>query len=70
MIDYATYCQIRSLYREKKLSVRQIGRRLKLSKKTVRKWIAQEFTKPERPDAPASSTHIRSTSSPGSNTTT
>ena len=49
MIDYATYCQIRSLYREKQLSVRQISRRLKLSKKTVRKWLTQEFHKPERP---------------------
>jgi len=49
MIEYATYCQIRSLYREKKLSVRQISRRLKLSKKTVRKWITQEFNKPQRP---------------------
>jgi len=49
VIDYATYCQIRSLYQEKKLSVRQISRRLKLAKKTVRKWITQEFTKPQRP---------------------
>jgi transposase len=49
MIDYATYCQIRSLYREKKFTVRQISRRLKLSKKTVRKWIGQEWVIPERP---------------------
>lgn len=49
MIDYATYCQIRSLYREKKLSVRQICRRLKLDKKTVKKWISQEFAQPQRP---------------------
>lgn len=49
MIDYATYCQIRSLYREKKLSVRQISRRLKLAKKTVKKWIGQEFTQAQRP---------------------
>lgn len=50
MIGYATYCQIRSLYQENKLSVRQICRRLKLDKKTVRKWITQDFIKPERPE--------------------
>lgn len=49
MIDYATYCQIRSLAREQKLGVRQICRRLKLDKKTVKKWLVQEFTQPTRP---------------------
>lgn len=49
MIDYPTYCQIRSLYEQSQLSVRQISRRLKLNKKTVRKWLAQEFVQPKRP---------------------
>ncbi len=49
MIDYATYCQIRSLHQDQKLSVRQISRRLKLAKKTVKKWLHQEFTQAARP---------------------
>jgi len=49
MINYATHCQIRFLYRDKQLSVRQIARRLKLDKKTVLKWIRQEFAKSPRP---------------------
>lgn len=42
MIDYPTYCQIRQLYTEKKLSFRQIARELKLDLKTVRKWARRE----------------------------
>ena len=42
MIDYQTYCQIRQLYTEKKLSFRQIARELKLDLKTVRKWARRE----------------------------
>ena len=42
MIDYQTYCQIRQLYTEKKLSCRQIARELKLDLKTVRKWARRE----------------------------
>jgi Transposase and inactivated derivatives len=42
MIDYQTYCQIRQLYIEKKLSFRQIARELKLDLKTVRKWARRE----------------------------
>ena len=42
MIDYQTYCQIRHLYTEKKLSFRQIARELKLDLKTVRKWARRE----------------------------
>jgi len=42
MIDYQTYCQIRQLYTEKKLSFRQIARELKLDLKTVRKWANRE----------------------------
>ena len=49
MIDYSTYCQIRSLYEQRQLSVRQISRRLKLNKKTIRKWLTQEFVQPQRP---------------------
>ena len=36
MIDYQTYCQIRQLYMEKKLSFRQIARELKFDLKMVR----------------------------------
>ncbi|MGY8800305.1 MAG: IS21 family transposase [Longimicrobiales bacterium] len=49
MIDYGVYCQIRSLHEQQKLSVRQISRRLKLDKKTVRKWLVQPFVAPKRP---------------------
>ena len=42
MIDYQTYCQVRQLYTEKKLSVRQIARELELDLKTVRKWVKRE----------------------------
>ena len=42
MIDYQTYCQIRQLFTEKKLSLRQIARALKLNWKTVRKWAHRE----------------------------
>ena len=49
MIDYVTYSQIRSLHGPGGLSVRQISRRLKLDKKTIRKWLTQEFSAPKRP---------------------
>jgi len=50
MIDYQTYCQIRQLYTEKKLSFRQIARELKLDLKTVRKWARrQSFQKAPPP---------------------
>ena len=42
MIDYQTYCQIRHLYLEKKLSMSQIAGELKLEIKTVRKWAKRE----------------------------
>jgi transposase len=42
MIDYQTYCQIRHLYTEKKLSLGQIARELRLNLKTVRKWAKRE----------------------------
>jgi transposase len=42
MIDYQTYCQIRHLFTEKGLGVRQIARQLKLGINTVRKWAGRE----------------------------
>ena len=42
MIDYQTYCQIRQLFSEKKLSLRQIARELNLNLKTIRKWAKRE----------------------------
>jgi transposase len=53
MIDYQTYCQIRHLFTEKKLGLRQIARELKLGLNTVRKWTQRESFKraaiPQRP---------------------
>jgi len=45
MIDYQTYCQIRHLYTEKKLSFEQIARELNLDPKTVKKWARRESYK-------------------------
>ena len=60
MIDYQTYCQIRHLALEKKLTNRQIARELKLNRKTVRKWVKREsFQKRRHPSAPASSTRLK-----------
>ena len=42
MIDYQTYCQIRHLFLEQKLSLREIARELNLDFKTVRKWAKRE----------------------------
>ncbi len=42
MIDYQTWCRIRQLYDEERLSAGQIARELNLSKKTVAKWIGQK----------------------------
>ena len=42
MIDYQTYCQIRHLFTEKQLGLRQIARALKLGLNTVRKWARRE----------------------------
>ena len=42
MIDYQTWCRIRQLYDQERLSAGQIARELKLSKKTVAKWIRRE----------------------------
>ena len=45
MIDYQTYCQIRHLFTEKQLGLRQIARELKLGFNTVRKWARRESYK-------------------------
>jgi transposase len=42
MIDYQTYCQIRHLFTQKQLGLRQIARELQLDLKTVRKWARRE----------------------------
>lgn len=42
MIDYQTYCQIRHLFLQAKLSLREIARELQLDLKTVRKWARRE----------------------------
>jgi transposase len=42
MIDYQTYCQIRHLFTEKGLGLRQIARALKLGLNTVGKWARRE----------------------------
>ena len=54
MIDYQTYCQIRQLFTEKKLSFRQIARELKLHWQTIRKWAKREsFQKALAPKRPS-----------------
>ncbi len=42
MIDYQTYCQIRHLFTEKRLGLRQIARQLKVGLNTVRKWARRQ----------------------------
>jgi len=53
VIDYQTYCQIRQGLLQKRLSLRQIARELKLSFHTVRKWAHrdryQRAALPQRP---------------------
>lgn len=49
MIDYATYCQIRSLRQEQNLRVGQIAQRLQLDKKTVRYWLKHDYHPARRP---------------------
>jgi len=45
MIDYQIYCQIRHLFLEEHLGLRQIARQLKLGLNTVRKWAHRESFK-------------------------
>lgn len=49
MIDYAIYCQIRSLRQDQKLRVGQIARQLQLDKKTVRDWLKHDYHQSQRP---------------------
>lgn len=54
MIDYQTYCQIRHLFTEKGLRLRQIARQLQLDLKTVRKWARREsFNRAATPRRPS-----------------
>lgn len=50
MIDYATYCQIRSLHREEKLTASQIARKLQVDRRTVRYWIRHDYHQAPRPN--------------------
>lgn len=49
MIPYTTYCQIRSLHQDQKLTAPQIARQLQLDKKTVRHWLKHDYHQPTRP---------------------
>jgi len=49
MIDYLTYCQIRSLHQDQKLTGGQIARQLKLDRKTVRYWLRHPYHERKRP---------------------
>ena len=49
MIDYALYCQIRSLSQDQKLRASQIARQLQLNKKTVRYWLQHDYHPVQRP---------------------
>lgn len=51
MIDYQTYCQIRHLFVEKRLGLRQIARQLKLGLNTVRKWARRQSYQRAPPQA-------------------
>ncbi len=42
MIDYHTYCQIKNLHENDKLTPQQIARKLRLTTKTVKKWIKKD----------------------------
>jgi len=50
MIDYATYCRIRSLHQEEKLRVGQIATQLQLDQKTVRHWLRHDYHQAPRPN--------------------
>ena len=50
MIDYATYCQIRSLHQNEKLTTSQIAHKLQLDKKTVRYWLRHPYHQHQRPN--------------------
>jgi transposase len=50
VIDYAIYCQIRSLSQEEKLRVSQIAHQLQIDKKTVRYWLKHDYHQSRRPN--------------------
>ena len=50
MIEYLTYCQIRSLQQDEKLTAGQIARKLQLDKKTVRYWLRHPYHEHKRPN--------------------
>lgn len=50
MIAYLTYCQIRSLHQDQKLTAGQIARQLQLDKKTVRYWLRHPYHEHKRPN--------------------
>jgi len=49
VIDYATYCRLRSLRQEQKLKVGQIAQQLQLDHKTVRYWLQHAYHPGQRP---------------------
>src|SRR5690242_20372721 len=60
MIDYATYCQIRSPRQEQNLRVGQIAQRLQMDKKTVRYWLNHSQPFPSLPPCPTRCTYHKS----------
>jgi transposase len=50
LIAYLTYCQIRSLHQDEKLTAGQIARKLELDKKTVRYWLRHPYHEHHRPN--------------------
>jgi transposase len=50
LIAYLTYCQIRSLHQDEKLTAGQIARKLELDKKTVRYWLRHSYHPHTRPN--------------------
>jgi transposase len=49
VIDYATYCRLRSLQADQHLKVSQMAQQLALDKKTVRYWLQHDYHQPKRP---------------------
>jgi transposase len=50
VISYQTYCQIRSLSQDQKLTPGQIAREAQLDKKTVRYWLRHPYHEHKRPN--------------------
>jgi transposase len=49
MIDYHTFCQIKNLHENDKLTPQQIARKLRLTTKTVKKWIKKDRYEQRKP---------------------